>query len=127
MSKIGRVLRMKAGSKKLLDYDSHAEQPEWMGLRKGLAARKWLDDGTYPMWSGFIMKGWRGMHVNMKIHQVVATTRKLRGPMEEWRWSMWTARYDHVHRKEDDDTITERERTHAKIKKFGCSTSACEE
>jgi hypothetical protein len=32
MSKIGRVLRMKAGLKKLVDCDSHVEQPEWMGL-----------------------------------------------------------------------------------------------
>jgi hypothetical protein len=60
---------MKAGSKKLLNYDSYAEQPEWMGLRKGLA----------PIW-------------NMG------------------RWNMWTARCDQVHRKEDDGTITERER-----------------
>jgi hypothetical protein len=35
LRKIAKVLRMKAGSKKLVDYDSHAEQPEWMGLREG--------------------------------------------------------------------------------------------
>jgi hypothetical protein len=31
---------------------------------------------------------------------------------------MWTARCDQVHKKGGDDTITERERTYAKIKKF---------
>jgi hypothetical protein len=57
MRKAAGVLRIKAGSKKLVDYDSYAEQPEWMGLKKGTAARNWLDGGTYPMWTGFIMKG----------------------------------------------------------------------
>jgi hypothetical protein len=47
MSKIGRVLRMKTGSKELVDYESYAGQPDWMGLRTGLAARKWLDGGSY--------------------------------------------------------------------------------
>jgi hypothetical protein len=64
------------------------------------------------------VKGWREMHEKMKIQQVDTTTRKLQGAMEEGRWKMWTARCDQVHRKEDDDTITERERTYAKIKKF---------
>jgi hypothetical protein len=38
--------------------------------------------------------------------------------MEEGRWKMWTARCDQVHRKEDDVTISEREKTYAKIKQF---------
>jgi hypothetical protein len=55
----------------------------------------------------------------MKIQQVVTTTRKHRGTMEEGRWNMWTARCDQqVHRKEGDETTTERERTYAKIKRF---------
>jgi hypothetical protein len=54
------------------------------------------------MWSGFIVRGWREMHAKMKIQQVVTTTRKIRGNMEEERWKMWTARCDQVHRKEDD-------------------------
>jgi hypothetical protein len=65
------------------------------------------------------MKGWREMHEKMEVQQVVTTTRELRRAMEEWRWSMWVARCDQqVHRKEGDDTITERERAYAKIKKF---------
>jgi hypothetical protein len=118
MGKAAHVLRIKAGSTKLVDYDSHAEQPEWMGRKKGIAARKLLDDGTYPMWTGFIMKGWREMHKEMKTQQIVTITRKIRGVMEEGRWKMWTARCDRVHRKDDEDTITERERTYAKIKQF---------
>jgi hypothetical protein len=43
---------------------------------------------------------------------------KNRGNMEEGRWKMWTARCDQVHRKEDDVTISEREKTYAKIKQF---------
>jgi hypothetical protein len=72
----------------------------------------------YPMWTGFIMKGWREMHAKMKIQRVVTITRKIRGAMEEGRCKMWAARCDQVHRKEDDDPITERERAYAKIKQF---------
>jgi hypothetical protein len=107
-----------------VDFDSHEEQPEWMGLKKGMAARKWFGDGAYPMWTGFIMKRWREMHEKMKIQQIATATRNIRGAMEEGRWKMWTARCDQVHRKEDDDTITEKERVpgystrvYAKIKK----------
>ena len=57
MVKVARILRIKAGTKKLVDYDAYEDQPDWMGRQKGEAARRWLDDGTYPMWSGFIMKG----------------------------------------------------------------------
>ena len=31
---------------------------------------------------------------------------------------MWTARCDNVHRVDDEETISERERTHTKLKKF---------
>jgi hypothetical protein len=50
--------------------------------------------------------------------RIVTTTRKIRGAMEDGRWKMWTARCDRVHRKENEDTITERERAYAKIKQF---------
>jgi hypothetical protein len=89
-----------------------------MATKKGAAARIWLDDGVYPMWTGFITKGWREVHYNMKIHQIVTTTRKIRRAMEEGRWKMWTARCDNVHRVDDEETISERERTHTKLKKF---------
>ena len=63
-------------------------------------------------------------HEKMKIQQIATATRNIRGAMEEGRWKMWTARCDQVHRKEDDDTITEKERVpgystrvYAKIKK----------
>jgi hypothetical protein len=49
MAKASRILRIKVGTKKLVNYDSYEEQPDWMGLRKGAAARRWLNDGTYPM------------------------------------------------------------------------------
>jgi hypothetical protein len=49
MRKVLRILRIKVGTKQLVDYDSYAEQLDRMGLRKGAAARRWLDDGTYPM------------------------------------------------------------------------------
>jgi hypothetical protein len=112
MVKASRILRIKVGTKKLVDYDSHEDQSDWMGLQKGEAARRWLDDGTYPMWTGFITKGWREMHAKMKIQQIVTTTRKIRGNMEEGRWKMWTARCDRVHKKEDDVTISERGNTY---------------
>jgi hypothetical protein len=118
MKKVSRILRIKVGTKKLVDCDSYAEQPDWMGLRKGAAAIRWLDDGTYPMWTGFIMKGWREVHEKMQIQRIVTITRKIRGALEEGRWKVWMARCDQVHRKEDDNTITERERTYAKIKQF---------
>jgi hypothetical protein len=65
------------------------------------------------------MKGWREMHEKMRIQQLVTTTRKIRGAMEEGRWKMWTARCDQVHRKEMiTRMITKKERTYAKIKQF---------
>jgi hypothetical protein len=66
-------------------YDTYEEQPGWMATKKGAAARIWLDDRVYPMWTGFITKGWREVHYNMKIHQIVTTTRKIRRAMEEGR------------------------------------------
>jgi hypothetical protein len=57
MVKAPRVLRIKVGTKKLVDCDSYEDQPDWVGLQKGAAARRWLDGGTYPMWAGFITKG----------------------------------------------------------------------
>jgi hypothetical protein len=75
-----------------------------MATKKGAAARTWLDDGTYPMWTGFIAKGWREIHCNMEIHQVVTTTRNIRRAMEEGRGKMWTARCDSVYRVDDEET-----------------------
>ena len=45
MVKVARILRIKAGTKKLVDYDAYEDQPDWMGRQKGAAARRWLDDG----------------------------------------------------------------------------------
>jgi hypothetical protein len=88
---------------KMYDYESKEQVPTF-GTKK-TEARRWLADGTFPVWLGFVKKGWVDMKdTDETIQSVVKLTRKVRKIMNEGCWEMWTGRCNKVHEKDNDVT-----------------------
>jgi hypothetical protein len=131
MAKVIQSLGLGPDRKAMEDYNTVEEMPAWAKHGPGL---RWLSNGTYPVWLGFVNKAWRETHqrkarrgggVVENVSELVNITRKMRVIMVEGCWELWKARCDRVHRAENEDTVNGREKTYNQLKHFWVQHVGC--